>query len=446
MSVETYERFMQASESATEQGKPERADELEHLALISLGDRPLPEEDVPTSPGGNLAENGLLASDVLPLATSWLWEGRLPFEEVVWAFGEGGTGKSYWSLDIASRITNGWDMPDGTPSVQGNVIVVCPEDKNSSTVIPRLMAAGANLSKVSILSKVTCNVDGTGQTSERTFTLPDDLEVLRERINTLNATSPDPTPLVIIDPLMAVTREGVSLYRNQSARKKVVEPLEALADETGVCIIMIAHLNKGEGKKFLDNANGSKGITDAGRVVLGIVGTSDGYVSLINAKNNLRKKARPMTYEIVDATLPEYPEIDVAKIKYISGYDPSALVQQQQRVLSESQQSILKVLESKEKMFSALEIHQKSGIKNAENTRVHLHNMVRAGMIAYPTRNQYCSLKFFQQLQDRKQKQEQKEQDEQAEDKTPLITLTSLTSLTSLTNQPDASQQETTVL
>ena len=386
MSLDTYERLSGAAEYAREQGQHERADELQFLADASRGSRqPRADDAVMPSRTSRSSENGILCSDIKPLPTAWLWAGRLPFAEVPWLFGMGGVGKGFFTIDLATRVTNGWPMPDGTPSVQGNVILVCPEDKPESTVVPRLMAAGADLTKVKILSKV---IRGGIET---TFTLPDDIDILREQIDLLK-----PVPFVVVDNLMAVANERVSTYRNQTVRAKIIDPLEQLAEDTGVCILVVAHLNKGNWKDILQGANGSKGITDAGRVVFGLVKdpTNPARRILVNAKNNLGPEARNMVYEIVESDIP-----DIGKVKYISGYDPSYVQIQRTRVLSEARQRILAVLESEDRTFDYIEINQCSGLNSLSNVRSHLSRMVDEGLIGYPMRNAYCSVKWLQELE-----------------------------------------------
>ena len=65
--------------------------------------------------------------------------------------GDPGLGKSALTLDIAARITTGSPMPDGSPGVDGGVVVLNAEDDEADTIVPRLMAMNADLTRVRLL-------------------------------------------------------------------------------------------------------------------------------------------------------------------------------------------------------------------------------------------------------------------------------------------------------
>ncbi len=78
---------------------------------------------------------------------SWLWEGYLPSGMVLGLIGDGGLGKSLFTLDIASRVSAGKPMPDGSPGVEGRALILSTEDTDT-VVKRRLEAAGADLRRV----------------------------------------------------------------------------------------------------------------------------------------------------------------------------------------------------------------------------------------------------------------------------------------------------------
>ena len=53
-------------------------------------------------------------------------------------------------------------MPDGSPGVDGGVLVLNAEDGSADTIVPRLLAMGANLKRVRIL-KTLMGSDGERQ-------------------------------------------------------------------------------------------------------------------------------------------------------------------------------------------------------------------------------------------------------------------------------------------
>ena len=70
--------------------------------------------------------------------------------------------------------------------------------------------------------------------------------------------------LVIIDPLMAYLDSGTNAHRDQDVRR-LLAPLAALAERTGVAIVVIRHLNKALGGDPLYRGGGSIGIIGAAR-------------------------------------------------------------------------------------------------------------------------------------------------------------------------------------
>src|SRR6185437_12571154 len=69
---------------------------------------------------------------------------------------EPGLGKSQLSAFLAAIVTTQGHWPNGEGFAElGSVIVLSAEDDAADTIIPRLSAAGAELSRVHIVSAVT---------------------------------------------------------------------------------------------------------------------------------------------------------------------------------------------------------------------------------------------------------------------------------------------------
>src|SRR5438270_421749 len=93
-------------------------------------------------------ELGTLLSDIKTEQLHWLWEKRIPRGKLITLDGDPGLGKSLLTLDLAARITTGRPVPDGTPGVQGSVILIAPEDAATDTIKPRVEAAGGDPSHI----------------------------------------------------------------------------------------------------------------------------------------------------------------------------------------------------------------------------------------------------------------------------------------------------------
>jgi AAA domain-containing protein len=118
------------------------------------------------------------AADIEPKKVDWLWEQRLPLGKCSLVAGEGGLGKSMVLAWIAATVSRGGDWPCGEgQSPCGSVIVLSAEDDAADTIVPRLIAAHADCSKVHIVSAVHQEDDK----GHRTFNLQLDLPNLKRK-------------------------------------------------------------------------------------------------------------------------------------------------------------------------------------------------------------------------------------------------------------------------
>ncbi|MBU0807634.1 MAG: AAA family ATPase [Gammaproteobacteria bacterium] len=93
-----------------------------------------------------------VAADIPAVPTRWLWEKWIPVGRLLILAGAGGCGKTTLAMSLAATVSNGSIWPDGASSQSpGNVLIWSGEDGIADTVIPRLMAAGANLDRINII-------------------------------------------------------------------------------------------------------------------------------------------------------------------------------------------------------------------------------------------------------------------------------------------------------
>ena len=132
--------------------------------------------DTPGSPNGALIMQ--CAADILPEPVEWLWPGRIAIGKQTLLAGEAGLGKSQVAIAIAAEVTTGaaWPCNEGKAPI-GSVIFFCAEDGAADTIVPRLIAASADLGRVHIVSAV-CTDDGK---SRRSFNLQSDLKIAGAR-------------------------------------------------------------------------------------------------------------------------------------------------------------------------------------------------------------------------------------------------------------------------
>ena len=108
------------------------------------------------------------AADIEPEPIEWVWDKRIAKGKLTVIGGEPEEGKSQIGVYIAAMISAGgaWPNSEGK-AIVGSVIILSAEDGAEDTLVPRLIAAGADRSKIHILDAVR-QTDGKGQ---RTFSL-----------------------------------------------------------------------------------------------------------------------------------------------------------------------------------------------------------------------------------------------------------------------------------
>ena len=102
-------------------------------------------------------------------------------------------------------------------------LILTAEDGLRDTLVPRLIAAGADLSKIHFLTGVKTE----GADDETLFDLSRDIAVLRKVLKE----NPN-IRILIVDPLTAYL--GETKAKENSAVRKVLAPLVKLIEETGV--------------------------------------------------------------------------------------------------------------------------------------------------------------------------------------------------------------------
>ncbi|MEW8615742.1 MAG: AAA family ATPase, partial [Candidatus Thiodiazotropha sp.] len=89
---------------------------------------------------------------ITPEPIQWLWDGWLAAGKMHILAGVPGTGKTTISLGLAATITTSGRWPDGSRAEKGDVLIWSGEDDPQDTLIPRLHACGADLSRVHFVS------------------------------------------------------------------------------------------------------------------------------------------------------------------------------------------------------------------------------------------------------------------------------------------------------
>jgi putative DNA primase/helicase len=246
-------------------------------------------------------------ADVKPTTIEWLWPNWVAVGKVSVLAGEGGHGKSTILCDLASRATTGSRWPDGgTAGPAGGVIILAAEDDVGDTLVPRLMAAGADLARVFVIRSVRDE-----NHRKRGFSIQADLERLEDEIRKRANVR-----LIIIDPVSSYLGQ-VDSHKNAEVRA-VLEPLGEMAARMRVAVICNNHFSKGGG-----NANsrviGSVAFVNQARAAFVVVPDVDdkSRMLLIPSKMNVAPIGHGLAYRIEGCLIrSEGSEIATSRIMY----------------------------------------------------------------------------------------------------------------------------------
>lgn len=223
----------------------------EHNALASVLDAMPPAEP-------RLMRDSVVltcGSDLTPEPYRWLWQYWLAMGKLHILAGAPGQGKTTIALAMAATITIGGRWPDGSRCAPGNVLIWSGEDDPADTLVPRLMAAGADRARCYF-------IEGARRDGEVVpFDPARDLGQLLEAIEKIGGIS-----LLVIDPVVsAVTGDS---HKNTEVRR-ALQPLVDLAAKCDCAVLGITHFAKGgQGTDPAQRVVGSVAFTAVARVVM----------------------------------------------------------------------------------------------------------------------------------------------------------------------------------
>lgn len=194
-------------------------------------------------------------ADLKPEPVRWLWHSWLALGKLHILAGAPGQGKTTIALAFAATVTSGGRWPDGARCAPGNVLVWSGEDDPADTLLPRLIAAGADRNRVHFITGARLNGELQAFDPARDMAA---LQAQAERIGNIR--------LVIVDPVVsAVTGDS---HKNTETRR-ALQPLVDLAASMDAALVGITHFAKGgQGSDPTQRVVGSIAFTAVARVVL----------------------------------------------------------------------------------------------------------------------------------------------------------------------------------
>jgi putative DNA primase/helicase len=187
--------------------------------------------------------------DIVAKPIRWAWRDRVALAKITAIAGRPKIGKGLLYSHLIAQVTRG-ELP-GDLGEARNAILVTTEDEPGDTLKPRLMAAGADLSRVSLFQM--------GSKDEPVpFRVPQDAAELGRRVAEKDAA------LVVVDPLMEFIDGKVDSHKSHPVRQAVAS-LNQIARDHGCAALVVLHLNKGTSTDPLLRHEGSAAFTQVGR-------------------------------------------------------------------------------------------------------------------------------------------------------------------------------------
>ncbi len=207
------------------------------------------------------------AAIIKPQAVEWLWPSHLQLRALNIVAGPEGKGKSLLAADCAARVSTGRSWPDGTTPPKGRVLYCSAEEDASATVVPRLMAAGADLELIDIVDGLGMPGDDPEEALHIDLSrhLPQVYEQLKEQAD---------YRLCVWDTFQSVSLQ--TEHKSNTEQKQVAQPLARIAAELGLAMLAVEHhARSGFQRGNADNAILGAGLVRTARAIWHVVEDPD---------------------------------------------------------------------------------------------------------------------------------------------------------------------------
>lgn len=223
---------------------------------------------------------------------TWWWPHWLAAGKLTILAGAAGTGKTTLMLGIGATLTIGGRWPDGTPCRhKGNILIWSSEDAADDTLVPRLIASGADMSKCHFIEGITEN----GQSVP--FDPAQDMLDLYRAVERIGGVS-----LLIIDPIVSAV--AGDMHRANDVRRSLQAVVD-FAEAHSCAVVGITHFAKGSaGRSPQERVIGSQAFGALARMVLVAAKEEEGNRRVLaRAKSNIAPDDGGVAYSLETTTI-----------------------------------------------------------------------------------------------------------------------------------------------
>jgi energy-coupling factor transporter ATP-binding protein EcfA2 len=181
----------------------------------------------------------------------WLWDERIPMGSLTLLAGREGEGKSTLAIRLMAEVTRG-ELEGEFYGEPKDVIIIATEDSYEHTILPRLVAAGADLDRVHTIEMLD---------ESESLSLPVHLPDLEQACEDYEVA------LIVMDPLLSRLSGNLDSHKDADVRR-ALEPLGKFADKMRAAVLGLIHLNKSGQTDPLNSIMASKAFTAFARAVL----------------------------------------------------------------------------------------------------------------------------------------------------------------------------------
>lgn len=236
------------------------------------------------------------ASAVKARRQRWLWAGRIVLGGLTLLAGREGLGKSTIACDVCAQVTTG-TLDGEYKGEPRTVIYLHSEDARDTTIVPRLLAAGADLDRVIFVDAV--HTDEQGEI-ESQVVLPTDVAGMAD-LALDNAAA-----LVVLDAATSVIDSRLDGDKDRQMRQGLESIARGIGERAGCAVLGVVHFGKREsgdtGKLIL----GSIAWSQVARSVLAVARDNESGDLVVSAtKSNLAPGDAPsLSARLVNRAVP----------------------------------------------------------------------------------------------------------------------------------------------